>query len=169
MDFYVLCEDSKVGGEELPTWEQSSITSSTTDVLDFIHTRPAAQRHTAQSGASLSVWHTHASLRDTKISSKKTLYCQWFLLSHTVIVVKFIKSMPQRRQEQTAERKKGARRGEREREGGAGRDQHWDSGSRKQDARKQVGRGMKASHRVQSIIPVVLMLKLNIIWLQIAS
>lgn len=33
----------------------------------------------------------------------------------------------------------------------------------KQDARKQVGRGMKASHRVQSIIPVVLMLKLNII------
>lgn len=53
----------------------------------------------------------HTSLRDTEISSKKTLYCQWFQLAHTVIVVGVIKSMPQRRQEQTAGRIKGARRG----------------------------------------------------------
>lgn len=61
--YHELCEDTKERmvrrGEEVPTWEQSSITSSTTDVLDFIHTRPAAQRHVAQSGASLSLWHKH--------------------------------------------------------------------------------------------------------------
>lgn len=157
---WVSSVNSKQWGS-LPTWEQSSITSSTTDVLDFIHTRPAAQRHTAQSGASLafSLTLTHC-CKTPKILSKK--HCQWVLLLLTVIVVKFIKSMPQRRQEQTAERK-----GEQAERRGGEREQQWDSGSQKQDTRKQVGRGKSASHLLTFIITVALRLTLKIIWFKL--
>lgn len=37
-----LCEET-----ENLTWEQSSMTSSTTEVLDFMHTRPVESKHTS--------------------------------------------------------------------------------------------------------------------------
>ena len=82
---WIISVRTEARGEELPTWEQSSITSSTTEVLDFIHTRPAAQRRTAQSGASLSFslthtrthtrthTHTHTAARHQNIIKKDTV------------------------------------------------------------------------------------------------
>lgn len=65
--------------------------------------------------------------------------------------------MPQRRQEQTVERKKKEGEGSKERERSTLR--QWIT----TNARKQVGRGSNTSHSEQSIIQVPLMLKLNIL------
>lgn len=121
------------------------------------HQTCSTETYSTVRGLSSFLSDTHTSMQDTKMLSKK--HCQRVLLLLTVIVVKFIKSMPQRRQEQTAERKReqGERRG-----GERSTMRQWIT--KKQDTRKQVGRRRSATHLLAFIITVALRLTLRLIW-----
>ena len=97
---------------------------------------------------------------ETKISSNKLLKCQRFLQWYTVIIVKFIKSMQQDRQKQL--RIRGRREKEEESEKGREKNpQHSDSGSQKQDTRKQVGTERSAKHSEIQIILLIIVISSN--------
>lgn len=123
-----------------PTWEQSSITSSTTEVLDFMHTRPAEQTHTAQSAPPAFCLRLHIAARYQ--NTIKISCCTVSRSCSEAIRIRFIKSMLQRRQEQTVERK-GARRRQGTWEQERSTLRRWRTKIR--DISKQVGRGRYAS------------------------